>query len=910
MGRRNVMQNENFLETYIEECNEHLQSVDNDLVEMEGLGGKFDDGLINRVFRAAHSIKGGAGFFELETIKELSHRLENVLALMRAHTITPNSETVSLLLQGFDKLKLLLQQVDTANDSDISNELASLTALATSYLPSPQNSEALETQTFSIPGTSQKLEAGRLQIRTARDTGKGIALLRFDLIHDVQRLGKTPMEVLKKLEATGEVLDCLIDLAAVGTLDAEIVSADIPFYVLYSSPLPVIEISRTIELPTRAVTLLELPKPSMNPDKIKSPPLPPNKEILPETTTASACMTAEAADGAGYREGTTEGSIRIKTSAIDKLMNIVSELVLARNELMESLNGHEERTIVTAGRRIDVVTREMQEAVMLTRMQPIGNLFERYPRIVRDLAQELHKKIELSISGREVEVDKSILEGLSDPLTHLLRNACDHGIEAAESRIVAGKSPKGIVALRAKSEAGTIIVEIQDDGGGIDVEAVAAKALSLGLVTSEGLSRMSSKEKSTLILLPGLSTADRVTELSGRGVGMDVVKTNIDKLGGQLEIATTPGKGTSFKISLPLTLAIIPSLLVSVSGERYAIPQANIEEVLQIRPADSRNRIEQVGDRTVLVLRGSYIPLFRLADALGLPRQYNDPQTAHKIPDRRANLADRRSGKPPTDQGDDVRSGKERRYHATSNYSVVVVNSAALKYALVVDELYDTMEIVVRPLGSHFAKLREYSGATILGNGATALILDTTGLATRAGIASGETRETMAEGRETVESDETDLSGLLLFGNGKEERCALPLASVERVMRIKLESINHVGPCRFLPTEGQSLPIFALSDVLEVSDIMTSGGELVLVLACVGDKRLGILATPPVDSLVTKAEIDKASISKRGLLGSAVIKGKTTLIIDLEGFARAVKPEWFNSPRLEISRTCPSRLNT
>ncbi|MDA8427616.1 MAG: chemotaxis protein CheW, partial [Treponema sp.] len=314
--------------------------------------------------------------------------------------------------------------------------------------------------------------------------------------------------------------------------------------------------------------------------------------------------------------------------------------------------------------------------------------------------------------------------------------------------------------------------------------------------------------------------------------------------------------------------------------------------------------------RSVLVLRGTFIPLVRLADALGVPRLTEDPESGEPRPDRRANLADRRGASRAGEGRADAsiarlpaRSGEERRYHAASDYSVVVVNSAGLRYALVVDELHDTMEIVVKPLGGHFSKLREYSGATILGNGSTALILDTTGLAARAGLVSGEGRDSSpdqagddeaAAGASAAGASAESL-GLLLFGNGERERCAMRLESVDRVMKITRSDIDTVGKSRMITHDGATVPVFALGDALPVSDIMEGSGELALILARAADRNLGILATPPVDSLSTEAEIDTSTFAGRGLQGSAIIRGKTTLVVDVEDFARVVKLEWFSA---------------
>ncbi|PKN30515.1 MAG: hybrid sensor histidine kinase/response regulator, partial [Deltaproteobacteria bacterium HGW-Deltaproteobacteria-20] len=302
-------------------------------------------------------------------------------------------------------------------------------------------------------------------------------------------------------------------------------------------------------------------------------------------------------------------SLRVHVSLLEDLMNLAGELVLSRNQLMQAISSGAIHQIEVAGQRIDLVTSELQETIMLTRMQTVGNIFNKFPRVVRDLARTLGKEMDLQLEGNDVELDKTIIEGLGDPLTHLVRNSADHGIEMPDVRVKAGKPAMGTIVLKAYHEAGQVIIEIVDDGGGLDTEKIVAKALSRGLISPDQAKSMSDKEKANLIFLPGLSTAEQVTDVSGRGVGMDVVKSNLDQLGGQVDIETERGKGTTIRIKLPLTLAIIPSLLVSVGQERYAIPQVNVDELLRIPVDQITERVELVGDAEVLLLRGELIPL-------------------------------------------------------------------------------------------------------------------------------------------------------------------------------------------------------------------------------------------------------------------------------------------------------------
>ena len=383
---------------------------------------------------------------------------------------------------------------------------------------------------------------------------------------------------------------------------------------------------------------------------------------------------------------------------LDSLMTLAGELVLSRNQLNESLARQDDRGIRSGAQRVSLVTSELQEVVTMTRMQPVAGLFSKFPRLVRDLARDLGKEAQLRLDGGEVEIDKTILEGLSDPLTHMVRNAVDHGIEPAAERTAAGKPGMGTVTLGASHQAGQVVIEISDDGKGLAAEKIVASSIAKGLIAREQVQGMSEREKMALIFLPGVSTAEKVSDVSGRGVGMDVVKTNLDRLGGKIEIDSCTGPGIPrFRIKLPLTLAIIPSLLVSDGGVRFAIPQVNVGELIRIPAAQVAERTDRVGDALVLNVRDRLVPLLYLADALGAPR----PQDSSRA------------------------------------LNVVLVDTGAFEYGLVVEDLHDTVEIVVKPLGRHLKGLHDYAGATILEDGRVAVILDVAGLAARARLTAG-----------------------------------------------------------------------------------------------------------------------------------------------------------------------------
>ncbi|MEA3240454.1 MAG: chemotaxis protein CheW, partial [Pseudomonadota bacterium] len=572
----------------------------------------------------------------------------------------------------------------------------------------------------------------------------------------------------------------------------------------------------------------------------------------------------------------------------------------ARNQLLQSITSGDRGDRNNAGQRIDLVTSELQEAIMLTRMQPVGNIFNKFPRVIRDMSRDLGKQLELILEGKDVELDKTIMEGLGDPLTHLVRNSADHGIELPDERLARGKDPVGKILLRAYHESGQINIEISDDGKGLDTKKITAKALEKGLITAEQAENMSEQEKANLIMLPGLSTAEKVTDVSGRGVGMDVVKNNLDKLGGQVNIETEVDKGTTIRIKLPLTLAIIPSLLVVIGDDRYAIPQVNVKEMLRVPANRIREQIEMVGGAEVLMLRGELIPIIHLSRVLHLDSTFVDPETGECKQDRRAVLADSRIEELAA-EGEDkkpvaVESIPERRQSYTSDVNLVIVSAGPYKYAMVVDDLDDTVEIVVKPLGQHLQNCRAYAGATIMGDGQVALILDVPGLARLAELASLAGMETAAKQAEAAEKSTGTAAklSLLLFRNGPDEQCAVPLSLVARVEQVKAKDIEIKGGKKVLQYRGGSLPVYALEEVASVG-VLENREELIVIIFPIAGREVGLLAAPPVDAVDVAISVDEMTLRQNGISGSAIIEGQTTLIVDVFEVMETLNPDWFAS---------------
>ncbi|WP_442481946.1 hybrid sensor histidine kinase/response regulator [Aeoliella sp. SH292] len=554
-----------------------------------------------------------------------------------------------------------------------------------------------------------------------------------------------------------------------------------------------------------------------------------------------------------------ETSIRVAVSVLDQLMNLAGELVLSRNQLMQAVTSQERTGLETAASDLDQVTSALQEAIMQTRMQPIGSVFGKFPRIVRDLSSQLGKQCKIEIEGKEVEVDKTIVEAIGDPLTHLIRNSVDHGVESPSVRTANKKNPEGTVWLRAFHKAGKVCIEIQDDGAGINPVKLRAKAIEKGLLTAERAEQMSDREAVRLIFHPGFSTAEKVSDVSGRGVGMDVVRTNIEKLGGTVDVDSEVGVGSNIRITLPLTLAIIPSMIVQCGDDRFALPQANIAELVRLRPGEVGSRIDRVKTAEVLRLRGALLPLIRLDLSLGMP--------------------------------------SSKAEHANAPMNIIVVETGQVRYGLIVDGIHDSEEIVVKPLGMHLKSANCLAGATILGNGRVALILDAAGIAAKAGVQlMHEANE--QEQRERGAHDNSSTQSLLLFSSDPTDLFAVPMGVVARIERVRIDQIDTVGGQQLLQYRDVSLPLIAVEDQLKVKPRPPVDRAFVIVFT-IGDREVGLIAPHLDDIREVPCIIDSETFREPGVAGSLVINEKTTRLLDVFELAEITHPQWFAESRDE-----------
>ena len=871
---------------FVVEAHEHLVVIEDLLLALElQPGGEDSASRIDRCFRSIHSIKGDAGFLGLQQIRDLAHAMETRLDGMRVESAPGAIET---LLAARDRLAVLVDDAENSHQAEIGDILERLKAAATDQ---PEDSVLVDVDLAEWnrlhPGGVAELvrriaadgtiHEGRIEIlacdlRSNLPTGavRWLALVQTplsfaDLMARAEP-GSSSVEPrrqslhipLSKWSHNAGLVRRFHELCT----GVRILSGNVTFPATdLRMLLPVEPVIWNVECET-----------NLTPEELA-------RRFAFERSDSGASATASAptvisespatskisASGAGTRgvasattsDGEKSGTLRIPVELLDRLMTIVGELTLVRNQSLIAFANEDgpQRAII---QRLNSVTSELQDATLRARMQPVGNLFNKFPRMVRDLARHLGKQVEIELRGRDVELDKTILEQLSDPLTHLVRNSVDHGIESPEERIAKGKPASGKITLSATHEDGQVRIEIADDGKGIDAEAVKSKALSLRLKTEAEVERMSPRESFALILLPGFSTAQKVTEVSGRGVGLDVVKTNVEQLEGTLNIDSVAGLGCSMVLRLPLTLAIIPCLIVTVAEDRFAVPQRELEEVVCLHPQGS-GRIEQAFDTEVYRLRERLLPIVRLSDVLA----QRQPFTAEAKSDFLAMHA-----------ADGPRSRVEY---------ILVLKLAGRRFGLVVDEVRGTEDIVVKPLHASMKRVGIFSGATIMGDGRVALITDVRGIVEHARLSFEAAIETTVK---ASTRDAAQVHRVLLFEYGPHEQFALPLLQIRRIELIDSNRVERVGDHEYVTVDGVSTRILRLHKVINVSaPEVETASQLSLILPKFVPHAVGILVSRIVDTESLAVELQVHPEQDQEILGSAIVRDRLTLFLDINRLA-------------------------
>lgn len=790
---------DDIVKEFLVESYENMDRLDRDLVALEDAPD--DREKLASVFRTIHTIKGTSGFLAFPKLEQLTHVGENLLVLLRDGKLHLTNVIASGLLSLVDGVRRILSSIESGNgegDDDFAELAMTLEQLIVSGNDTEKvthghgtKSEELLTISVGSQRADEVLEfiAEQQQTGSAQRAGGQDGSNESSSDKPRRRSRKKGSKQLPKLEAT-EALpnEEPRESAAAGVSNSS------------SAPLATHEHSESND---------------------KTP------------------------------SSVADSTVRIDVGLLDRLMNLVGELVLARNQILQYSRNSEDVVIVAASQRLNLITAELQEGIMKTRMQPIQNAWSRLPRVVRDLSTACGKKVQVKMEGAETELDKTILEAIKDPLTHIVRNSVDHGIESPAIREANGKTPEGTLSLRAFHEGGQVNIEINDDGGGINLARVKEKAIQQGLVSVEQASLMTDRELTQLILLPGFSTAAKVTNVSGRGVGMDVVKTNVEKIGGTLDIQSVLGQGTTMRIKIPLTLAIVPGLTVTCGGDCYCIPQASLLELVCLEGEQVHDEIEQIHHVPVYRLRGNLLPLLYLDEQLGL--------RAH-------------------------RSHDERTSEQTVN--IVVLQAEDKPFGLVVDSITDMQEIVVKPLGQHLKGISAYAGATIMGNGAVSLILDVAGLAREGQV--------LSEHREHVKSDSQAITdgraqqqhSWLIVNPGDGSRAAISLGTIARLEEFHTRDIERCGSSEVVQYRGQIMPLMRLPS-MEIGNFNTSSADdsdqfPVVVFQCDG-RQVGVIVSQIVD--IVEHTLD-ATTSGQNQFNAQIICGRVTRVIDLGELVR------------------------
>lgn len=635
-------------------------------------------------------------------------------------------------------------------------------------------------------------------------------------------------------------------------------------------PVPQFVIEKTIEVPpapkppaasleTTELLSVQLPPPpqaaastpSATPEAVSlvAAPAPSAPATVPAAVAPPTIEAAVSEPPETRPPSMADSSIRVDVNLLDKLMTLMGELVLARNQILQYSSLQEDSGFLGTVQRLNLLTTELQASVMKTRMQPIGNVLGKFPRIVRDLALACGKKVRFEMEGQETELDRTLLEAIRDPLTHMVRNAVDHGIETPEARKSCGKPEEGRLRMVAFHEGGKVIVEITDDGGGIDVARVRDKAVQAKLVMPEAARGMSKQELLQLIFLPGFSTAERVTQFSGRGVGMDVVRTNIEKIGGTVDLESSAGQGTTVRTKIPLTLAIIPALIIVSGGERYAIPQVSLLELVRLDADQAKQGIEWLHGVPVYRLRGSLLPLVFLNEQLQL----------------------------------DVQD------HGSGDINIVVLQVEERHFGLVVDAIRDTEEIVVKPLQKQLKGIPAFAGAAIMGDGRVALVLDVLGLAQHANVVSESRSRAIAEHERPAQSAAVETEPLLLFASNAGGQMAIPLSQVARLEEFPRTRLEHLGTQQVVQYRGEILSLIDVSRAIERlqtkaperQDNVNLTAEAVPVVVCSQDNRQVGLIVDKILDIVSDPVAARSQANRPGVLFTAVVQDKVTEIVDV-----------------------------
>ncbi len=825
---------------FLEESFEGLGRAETLLLEIEK--GVAPGERLNALFRDLHTIKGTSSFLEFRKIESLAHATEDLLGKLRDGTLRVSSEKITVVLEVVDVLRSLMtmvKQVGHEGDATVDELVTRVRAQMTAGDDVP-TADAPARAPARIEILIAHEDAAELDRLTALLLPHNVAV--HGVSHGGAALGQmrglrpgdpAPTAELALISATVSGVDG-IDLVK-RYFEGEKPQTKAPCILLVKSK----EEGDVLLGQTGTTGIEYVVKPTDG------------AALAEQMRAAIAHMRAEVIRGGGGA-AVEETTIRVAVSLLDQLMNLVGELVLARNQILQVASSDKEGRVSVAAtaQRLNIVTSELQQQVMRTRMQPVARLFDQIPRIVRNISRATAKDVVCHIEGNTTELDRTFIELLRDPLMHIVRNSIDHGIEPAEARRSLGKAIAGSLRVRAYHEGGSVNIEIEDDGQGLDPKKLRARAVEKELMSYAEAAQLSDREVIDVIFLPGFSTAEKVTAVSGRGVGMDVVRTQVERAGGQVELTSVVGRGTTVRLKIPLTLAIVPALLVRNAGLRFAIPQINVVELVHLSEQQATDGIEKLRGAEVYRLRGTMLPLLRLSKVL-------------KTPDDRADPSD--------------------------GVNIIVVAAGDRKYGLLVDGVQDTIEIVVKPMHRQLKRLNCYSGATVLGDGSLALILDVLGIAACANMKVGSGRATAPA---TSKSTSLSQSETLLIFRAGDAPCAVPLSMISRIEQVPRDKIEWVAGREVLQYRNTIMPIVRPEGQLGLGATSEIADQPVIVFDF--GRPIGFAVNAIHDILEVDASAIRSRDASPGVLGSMVMLGKTTLLLDVFSLVKTLAPTFAN----------------
>ncbi len=890
--------NDDLIDAFIEEAREHLPIIEASLLALESKPN--DQSTLNLLFRGVHTIKGGAGFLGLHTIGELAHSMESLLTLARSNKLQLTAKHIDVLLTSSDRLALMIDDPlnsNTVEVKELCRSLDELVARPDAQIPDfNEPPEALvadnivDSVTASLserittdddlvasfieetrecipkiercllalevhPSDMQQLNELFRHIHTIKGGASFLGLEKIakltHFMEDILGLAKAAKLLLEGscLETLLDACDCLARLITHYQGDDAI---DInPLYLrlqalIMPQPSPPVKESRMGKSIAKSITTnhegdrFRLSSPILSVEN-------PSTTLLPDDGMNEFLIPSQE----------TEETIRVHVKRLNKLIDLAGELVLVRNQifrvtepLIPQVSG-----LKVILQNFNRITSEMQEEIMSTRMQPVGVIFNKFPRLIRQLEKDLGKNLNLVTEGADVELDKTIIESLTDPVTHIIRNMADHGIEMPEERLKRGKPASGTLLQKAFHESGQVVIQFSDDGAGLDPEFIAAKAVQKNIITADLVEKMTAKEKINLIFTAGFSTTEIVSAVSGRGIGMDVVKTNIEACGGSIDVNSELGKWTSITMTLPLTMAIISALIVRVNECRFAFPQTNLEEMVLLEAEDYASRVGEVQEQRMLSLRGIHLPLISLAESLHIV----------ELSQRVTPLI---SDKP---------------------LYILIIKSDTNRVAVIVDQIVGSEEIVVKPMPEYFKQIKNFSGTSILGDGAIAMIIDVQGFIQSNRLAYSQLQKNTRTIAERIVEQEPQ--SLLIFDNNTEEHFALALSWIQRIDTLDIRQIQIIAGNEYIEYRGEQVRLLRLENCLSVQKPNNYQATAHIIIPKHSRIPVALLINRVIDTRNAVIKLETATIKTSGILGSMILDGKITLLLDLHSILQVGEPD-------------------